>query len=48
MQKKKPLLLSLTIYEGNKLEQFSITNEEQAEEAKAHLLKAANGKLACR
>lgn len=32
-------------YKGEKLEQFSITNEESAEEVKAYLIKAAKGKL---
>lgn len=35
----------LTVYEGNKLEQFSFTSEEQTEAAKKKLLKLANGKL---
>lgn len=35
----------LTVYQGEKLEQFTIVNAEQAEKAKANLLKAANGKL---
>lgn len=35
----------LTVYQGTKLEQFSITNDATAEEFKNHLLKAANGKL---
>lgn len=42
---KKVFTAKLTVYEGVKLEQFSITNAEQAEEAKAHLLKAAKGQL---
>lgn len=35
----------LTIYQGEKQEQFSITNAEQAEEVKKNLLKVAKGKL---
>jgi DNA topoisomerase-1 len=35
----------LTVYQGTKLEQFSITTEATAEEFKNHLLKAANHKL---
>ncbi len=35
----------LTIYEDKKVEQFTITNTEQAEEYKTKLLKAAKGKL---
>ncbi|OGT45536.1 MAG: DNA topoisomerase I [Gammaproteobacteria bacterium RIFCSPHIGHO2_12_FULL_41_20] len=35
----------LTVYEGEKLEQFSITNEEQAEKVKKTVLTAAKGKL---
>src|SRR5579883_749443 len=35
----------LTILDNNKVEQFTITNAEQAENAKQKLLKAANGKL---
>lgn len=35
----------LTVYQGKKLEQFSITNLEQADEVKNNLLKIANGKL---
>ncbi len=35
----------LTYYKNEKLEQFSITNSEQAEQVKADLEKAANGKL---
>lgn len=41
----KPFSAKLTVYEGNKLEQFSITNEKQAEEIKTHVLKDAKGKL---
>jgi DNA topoisomerase-1 len=42
---KKPFTARLTVYEGEKQEQFSITNEKQAETAKAHLVKEAKGKL---
>lgn len=35
----------LTIYQNNKIEQFSVTTAEQAEAVKSNLLKAANGKL---
>jgi DNA topoisomerase-1 len=35
----------LTVYQGAKLEQFSITSQETADEFKASLLKAAKGKL---
>jgi DNA topoisomerase-1 len=35
----------LTIYENQKVEQFTVTNAEQAESFKATLLKAANGTL---
>jgi DNA topoisomerase-1 len=42
---KKPFTGRLTVYAGTKLEQFSITKQEQAEEAKAAILKAAKGIL---
>lgn len=42
---KKPFTGRLTVYEGEKQEQFSITNEKQAEKAKAVLVKEAKGKL---
>ncbi|TAK75176.1 MAG: type I DNA topoisomerase [Gammaproteobacteria bacterium] len=42
---KKAFKARLTVYEGTKLEQFSITTQERAEEVKAQLLKAAKGKL---
>lgn len=42
---KKAFSAKLTTYNGTKLEQFSITNQTQAEEAKATILKAAEGKL---
>jgi DNA topoisomerase I len=35
----------LTTYKNEKVEQFTVTNAEQAEEFKKNLLKAANGKL---
>lgn len=35
----------LTVYQGNKLEQFSLTTEAQAEEVKNNLLNLAKGKL---
>jgi len=42
---QKAFAARLTIYDGNKLEQFSITNDKQAEEIKANLIKLAKGKL---
>jgi DNA topoisomerase-1 len=42
---KKDFTARLTIYEGVKLEQFSVTNQDQAEEIKAKLIKLAKGKL---
>lgn len=42
---KKAFTAKLTIYDGVKQEQFSIVNTEQAEAAKATILKAAKGKL---
>jgi len=42
---KKAFAAKLTIYDGNKLEQFSITNDKQAEAVKARLIKDAKGKL---
>jgi DNA topoisomerase-1 len=42
---KQAFTAKLTIYDDQKLEQFSITNEEQAEKVKAHVLKDAKGKL---
>lgn len=42
---KKAFSAKLTIYKGEKLEQFSITNAEQAEDIKKYLLKEAKGKL---
>ncbi len=41
----KSFTAKLTIYEGEKLEQFSITDQKRAEEIKAHLLKQAKGML---
>lgn len=43
--KKQAFSARLTVYEGVKLEQFSITTQDRAEEVKAHLVKAADGKL---
>jgi DNA topoisomerase-1 len=43
--KDHPFSAKLTLYQNNKVEQFTITNGEQAEEVKKNLLKAANGKL---
>lgn len=43
--KQQEFSARLTIFEGNKVEQFSITNQERAEEVKEALAKAANGKL---
>jgi DNA topoisomerase I len=40
-----PFNAKLTIYQNQKVEQFTVTNGEQAEEFKKVLLKAANGKL---
>lgn len=40
-----PFTAKLTVYQGEKLEQFSMTTAEQAEKAKAKLVKAAKGKL---
>ncbi len=40
-----PFNAKLTIYQGNKVEQFTVTNKDQAEDVRKHLLKAANGKL---
>ena len=42
---KKAFTAKLTVYDGEKQEQFSITNQEQAETAKVTSLKAAKGKL---
>lgn len=41
----KAFTAKLVIYDGNKLEQFSITNEKQAEEIKKRLIKEAKAKL---
>jgi DNA topoisomerase I len=41
----KPFKAKLTHYEGNKLEQFSITDETRATQVKETLLDAADGKL---
>lgn len=40
-----PFTAKLTTYQSNKLEQFSITNVDYAEEVKQKILKAAKGKL---
>lgn len=45
MTEDKPFTAKLTIYKGNKLEQFSITDAAQAESIKAHIIKDAKGKL---
>ncbi len=42
---KKAFTAKLSMFDGVKQEQFSIINAEQAENAKAIILKAANGKL---
>lgn len=42
---KKSFTGRLTHFNGEKLEQFSITNQDQAEDAKTVLIKAAKGKL---
>lgn len=42
---KKEFSAKLTIYDGSKLEQFSIANEKQAEEIKKQIVKEAKGKL---
>lgn len=42
---KKAFTAKLSYYDGNKLEQFSIVNAEEAETIKAHLVKVANGIL---
>jgi len=41
----KNFAAKLTLYQGEKQQQFSITNAEQAESTKSELLKAAKGKL---
>lgn len=43
--KKKAFTAKLAIYNGVKLEQFTITNEKDAEKAKEAVIKAAKGKL---
>lgn len=43
--KKQAFNAKLIIYKGEKLEQFSITSQENADEVKAALVKAAKGKL---
>lgn len=42
---KKNFTAKLSVYDGVKLEQFSITNEQQAETTKESLVKAAKGQL---
>jgi len=42
---KQAFTAKLSVYKGEKQEQFSITQTEPAEKAKQYLLKAANGKL---
>src|SRR5436190_17768549 len=42
---KKDFHARLTVYKGEKLEQFSIVNGERAEDVKANILKIAKGKL---
>lgn len=42
---KQAFTAKLITYKGEKLEQFTIVNQESADQAKAELLKAANGKL---
>ncbi|HTM63580.1 MAG TPA: type I DNA topoisomerase [Gammaproteobacteria bacterium] len=42
---KKDFGAKLTVYDGEKMEQFSITNAERADEVKARLIKDAKGKL---
>lgn len=41
----QPFEAKLTVYQGTKLEQFSITNQQTADEYKNYLLNAAKGKL---
>lgn len=43
--KEQAFTARLAVYEGNKLEQFSIINAEQADDIKKKLLKVADGKL---
>src|SRR3990167_2414281 len=45
LAEKKEFSGKLTIYEGKKLEQFSITDGDAAEKIKVQLVKAAKGKL---
>jgi DNA topoisomerase-1 len=42
---KHPFGAKLTNYKGTKVEQFTVVNQDQAEEVKAYLVKAASGKL---
>ncbi len=45
MTRELPFTAKLTMYQGQKQEQFSITNEADAEDAKQKILKASEGKL---
>ncbi len=45
IEKDQPFTSRLILYKDEKIEQFSITNEEQANTITADLIKAANGKL---
>lgn len=42
---KKDFNAKLTVFDGEKQEQFSITNQERADEVKARIIKDAKGKL---
>ncbi len=42
---KQPIIGKLTRYQGEKITQFSVTNDKQAHEIQSTLLKAANGNL---
>ncbi len=44
-QKKQPFVGRLTVYKGEKVEQFTVTKEEQAEAIKKDLTARAKGKL---
>lgn len=45
LQEKHPFIARLVEYQSEKVEQFTITNEKQAEKVKKTLVKAASGKL---
>lgn len=45
LAQEQPFSAKLTHYQGDKIEQFTFTNDKQTEEVKTKLLKAANGKL---